>query len=325
MVDSLGLSYRNTWELNCIIDEDMSGRPKFRCKDICIGGESFDFYFRDIVPCIRTLFGDPAFAKRLIFAPEHHYQDAGHTTQIFSEMHTGKWWWSVQVCPKILPLLIVYLQSSQKSLDLRSLGATVVPIIISSDKTQLTLFRSKTAYPIYMTIGNIPKDVCSKPMQHAQMLMGYIPSTGLKHIRNRAAQRCALANLFHPCMYKILSPIESYGETGVDMATGDSIWYRCHPILVMFIGDYPEQSLVACTYSGRCPKCTVPRSELGSSENFPLCDIQTAMDVFSLCDSDPTTFHAACHEVNPKPMYHPFWECLPFTNIFLSITPDILH
>ena len=176
-----------------------------------------------------------------------------------------------------------------------------------------------------MTIGNIPKDIRSKPTQRAQMLMGYIPSTGLKHIRNKAARRRALANLFHACMRKILSPIRSCGETGIAMATGDGVWYRCHPILATFIGNYLEQSLVACTYNGRCPKCTVPRNELGSYDTFPLHDIRAAIDMFSLSDGDPTTFHAACHAANFKPTYHPFWEHLPFANIFLSITPDILH
>jgi hypothetical protein len=75
----------------------MPGRPKFKREEVQIGGESHDFYFQDIIPCIRALFGDPSFAQRLIFAPERHYQDADHTTQVFSEMHTGKWWWSVQV------------------------------------------------------------------------------------------------------------------------------------------------------------------------------------------------------------------------------------
>jgi Plavaka transposase len=176
-----------------------------------------------------------------------------------------------------------------------------------------------------MTIGNIPKDIRRKPTQRAQMLMGYIPTTKLKHIKNKAARRRALANLFHACMHKILSPIESYGETGIAMVTGDGVWHRCHPILATFIGDYPEQSLVACTQNGRCPKCTVPRGELGSHESFPLRDIQGAMDVFSLCDSDATAFHAASRQANLKPTYHPFWERLPFTDIFLSITPDILH
>jgi hypothetical protein len=37
------------------------------------------------------------------------------------------------------------------------------------------------------------------------------------------------------------------------------------------------------------------------------------------------TFHTVCCEANLKPTYHPFWECFPVTNIFLSITPDILH
>ncbi|KAH9002139.1 hypothetical protein EDB86DRAFT_3063610 [Lactarius hatsudake] len=296
MVESLGLSYHNARELNRIIDKELPGPPKFKNRNI------------DIIPCICMLFGDPAFAGRLVFAPERHYKDANHTTQVFSEMHTGKWWWSVQ-----------------KSLELRSPGATVIPIIISLDKTQLMQFRSKSAYPVYMSIGNIPKDIRCKPTCHAQMLMGYIPTTRLEQIQNKSAWRCALANLFHACMHKLLSPIETYSKTSIAMATSDGTWYHCHPIFAAFIGDYPEQSLVACTYSGRCPKCTVPKDELGSDETFPLRDIRTAIEVYSLCDGDPTTFHAASREAGLKPTYHPFWERLPYTNIFLSITLDILH
>lgn len=97
MVENLGLSYRNTRELNRLIDEEMPGRPKFKCEEVEIGGESYDFHYRELIPSLRALFGDPRFSKRLIFAPERHYQDADHTMQVFSEMSTGKWWWSVQV------------------------------------------------------------------------------------------------------------------------------------------------------------------------------------------------------------------------------------
>ena len=213
----------------------------------------------------------------------------------------------------------------QQSLESRKPGATVLPVIISSDKTQLMLFRSKSAYPIYLTIGNIPKAIRSKPTQQAQLLMGYIPTTRLKNIKNMTAQRRALANLFHSCMRRVLLPLESYGETGIAMATGDGIWYRCHPILATFIGDYPEQSLVACTSNGRCPKCTVPREEIGSGSKYPLCNFGDAVRLFSMSDHNPTAFHAACRDASFKPTYHPFWERLPFANIFLLITPDILH
>jgi len=97
VVDRLGLSYRNTKELNRLIDEEMPGRPRFKCEEVLLGGESYDFYFREVIPCLRALFGDPRFSEHLAFTPERHYQDAGHTMQVFSEMYTGKWWWSVQV------------------------------------------------------------------------------------------------------------------------------------------------------------------------------------------------------------------------------------
>jgi len=42
-------------------------------------------------------------------------------------------------------------------------GATVVPVIISTDKTQLfQLTGGKTAYPMYMTISNIEKSIQHK-------------------------------------------------------------------------------------------------------------------------------------------------------------------
>ena len=211
------------------------------------------------------------------------------------------------------------------SLEKQKRGATLIPIILSSDKTRLTLFRGKTAYPVYITIGNIPKDIRRKPSQRAQLLIGYIPTMRLEHMKNLTARRRALANMFHWCMDIILAPIKTYGETGITMMSGDGIWRRCHPVLAAFVGDYPEQALVTCTYSGRCPKCTVPINQLGDFIMFPLRDPGEAFETYALADGDATQFHAACRAVGLKPVYHPFWEFLPFSNIFLSITPDILH
>jgi hypothetical protein len=122
-------------------------------------------------------------------------------------------------------------------------------VIISSDKTQLTLFCDKQAYPIYLTIGNIPKDIRWKPSCHGQLLVAYLPTTKLEGIANKSAQRHALANLFHACMGDLLDPIASHGETGLPMMSSDGVWRCCHPILAVFISDYPEQTLVTCTYN----------------------------------------------------------------------------
>ena len=47
--------------------------------------------------CIRALYGDPEFARELVFAPERHYLDPERTRRIYNEMHTGDWWRAVQV------------------------------------------------------------------------------------------------------------------------------------------------------------------------------------------------------------------------------------
>jgi hypothetical protein len=97
VVDRLGLSFSSTKELNEIIDQRLPGRPPFQCREFVIGGETLELHFRDVLSCIRSIYGDPSFACDLVVAPEHHYADRERTVRIYSEMHTGDWWWAVQV------------------------------------------------------------------------------------------------------------------------------------------------------------------------------------------------------------------------------------
>jgi hypothetical protein len=97
VVDKLGLSYHMVKQLNDIIDSKLPGRPPFQCKKLLIGDEYLEFYCRDIIECIRSLYGDPQFVWDLVFTPEWHYTSTEHTKHVYNEMHTGDWWWMVQV------------------------------------------------------------------------------------------------------------------------------------------------------------------------------------------------------------------------------------
>ena len=174
-------------------------------------------------------------------------------------------------------------------------------------------------------IGNILKSICCKPSRLAQILIGYIPTSKLLGLTNKTGWCQVVANLFHACMHDVLQPIIGPGGSGVTMKSGNGVWHRCHPIFANFIGDYPEQALVTCTFSRRCPKCNVSPGDLGEYQTFPPCLHQLAIDTYHLADEDVYVFHAVCTNARLKPIYCPFWELLQLANIFISITSDILH
>lgn len=194
-------------------------------------------------------------------------------------------------------------------------GATIIPVIISTDKTQVTLFHNKSVYPVYLMIRNIPKQIRSKPSCRGYILLGYLPTTWLEHITNKAAQQRMVANLFHACMHHIMKPLEEAGVEGIEMSSGDGMVRQTHPILANYVGNYPEQTAVTSVKSGECPTCDITHNELGNIEASQLHDLEAILDALdTVDDDDPTTFTHACQDAGIKPIVHPFWWNLPYTN-----------
>ena len=138
-------------------------------------------------------------------------------------------------------------------------GGTVAPVIVMSDKTRLTQFSgNKSAYPVYLTIGNIPKSLRRKPSARACVLIAYLSVDKIADGLSATALRVRNHELFHRSMALVLNPLKAAGDprgSGVSMTGGDSASRRVYPILSTYVADYPKQCLVTCTKYGMCPKC----------------------------------------------------------------------
>ncbi|KIY60654.1 hypothetical protein CYLTODRAFT_460570 [Cylindrobasidium torrendii FP15055 ss-10] len=226
-------------------------------------------------------------------------------------MWTAEWWWKVQ---EMLPK-----------------GHTLASLIISTDKTQLTQFSgSKQAYPVYLTLGNIPSSLRRKPSEQACILLAYLPVEKMARgtlSKNEVSSR--YQRLFHAAMTELFKPLVAAGKKGVEMASGDGVIRIVHPVLAAYVADYPEQCLVTCSKSKSCPKCEAGPSELDEPTDFPLRTQQKTLQVMDDARTSTTSASAcykACMAANVNGnVKQPFWADLPFTNIHMSQTPDVLH
>ncbi|EIW52175.1 uncharacterized protein TRAVEDRAFT_155978 [Trametes versicolor FP-101664 SS1] len=262
--------------------------------------EELELWRRDPVECCRDLIGNPAFKEYMAYGPMKVTRDG---VRYYSEANTADWWWNLQ---GKLPS-----------------GAVIAPLIIASDKTNLTAHSGdQTAWPVYLSIGNIDKAVRRQPSAHATVLLGYIPVSKF-HSFSKATRSEALYRLFHTCMEKIFSTLVAAGTTGVVMTCADGHIRRVFPILAAYVADYPEQCLIACCKENRCPRCLVPRKKRGERKRFPARNHAATADLLRRVGEgeDPARFTTQ----GLRPVYRPFWANLPHTDMFECITPDILH
>jgi hypothetical protein len=70
----------------------------------------------------------------------------------------------------------------------------------------------------------------------------------------------------HRAMEILLEPLKEASERGVDMWCADDRTRLVFPLVAVFVGDFPEQYLMACVGQGSCPVCRTGWTRRGDCE-----------------------------------------------------------
>jgi hypothetical protein len=147
-------------------------------------------------------------------------------------------------------------------------GSTIIPVLLGSDKTHLTVLAGdKKAWPLYLSIGNIPSQIRNALKQQAWALIGYIP---VVHFEDNVDLQSTLINrLFHQCVELILDPLIKTGEDGQEMKDSKGDVRRCYPRVAAYLADYPEQVLINAVAGNNSPITTAGHHNLDNPRPSP--------------------------------------------------------
>ena len=216
--------------------------------------------------------------------------------RIYTEINSGDWWWEIQ---EHLPA-----------------GGSIIPIILASDKTHLTNFSGdKSAWPLYMSTGNIRKDIWRTVSKRACNLFSFIP------IPPKGAPDFGAA--WHHDVDTIVGvrkEVDIDGP-GYQWDCADGFHRHCYPILAAWIGDYPKITTLTQIIGVACPVCEVPKGPaMGHDKQTRKYKPRCRAEYQKRLDDCMDELKAA----NLRPIANPFWD-YPLCNVYRLWQPDNLH
>ena len=165
-----------------------------------------------------------------------------------------------------------YALQDELAQDQRTHGSMFCPVILGSDKTTVSVATGQNEYwPLYVSLGNIHNHV-RRAHRNAVVVLGFLamPKSTLidmelsyiltdgplasREYANDEEFRKFRRQLYHTSLVKILRSITNAMTEYAVFRCPDGHFRRVIFGLGPFIGDYPEQVLVACIVQGWCPK-----------------------------------------------------------------------
>ncbi|KAG8714243.1 hypothetical protein FRC09_017834 [Ceratobasidium sp. 395] len=303
-----GLLWENTTQLYQSVDALPHG-PDWSHRNMKIqtreGSVTFDLWKRSSLEAVEALIGNKKFDGRIRYAPEQHFRVTpdGRRVRVYSKACTGDWWWRIQ--------------------DALGGNATIAPVLLATDSTNLSLISGNAvAWPVYITITNIDKDVRKSTSERAMILIGYIPAPNLDFISNLEERRQKKWDVYHACLTEILAPLRKASISGIEMVCADGGVRRVYPIVAGHMADFEEQCLAACTRQSRCPICDVPAATRGDGQGD--AKLRTRLQTLEALRHARRGYTLTQHNLGLRPN-RPYWANLPFATGHMSFVPDALH
>ncbi|KAG2082117.1 hypothetical protein BD769DRAFT_1633461 [Suillus cothurnatus] len=222
--------------------------------------DEFEVWYRDPRAMAYNILANPTFKDEINYTPFHEYNASDNTCQ-WKDFMSGDWAWQ---------------QADTISKDPETHGSALVPIILGSDKTTVSVGTGNTEYyPLYASIGNVCNNV--RHTHHdALVIISFLAipkryDTDKKHSKDDVFWifHC---QLIHSLLSVILSSLKSAMSKYEVVHHGDSHFRRMTYSLGPYIADYEEQLVLSCVIKHWCPKCIAVRTDLDSGGMYHCCE-----------------------------------------------------
>ncbi|KAG1831429.1 hypothetical protein DFJ58DRAFT_719578 [Suillus subalutaceus] len=242
-------------DLHNVIDATQLGDVPWQCFSAQYSGErpevvppwmddEFEVWYRDPRAMAHNILANPDYKDEIDYVPFREY-DASDSTRRWKDFMSGDWAWQ---------------QADTISKDPETHGSSLVPIILGSDKTTVSVGTGNNEYyPLYASIGNVRNNV-RRAHRDALVIIGFLAIPKIFRIFRR--------QLFHSSLSAILSSLKPVMTTYEVVRCGDGHFRRVIYSLGPYIADYEEQLVLSCVVKHWCPKCIAVRTDLDSGGRY---------------------------------------------------------
>lgn len=209
-------------------------------------------------------------------------------------------------------------------------GETLGLVILGSDKTHLNkCYGDKKAHCVYMSCGNISKDLRMKESSRCWVKVAEIP---VVKFLEKQHQGILSQRLYHLCLDIATAGLKACSHHPEEMTDANGIKRLVRTILLAHISDYPEQQLIACVGQNFSPVSMAEFDEFDSPEmqeprtrSVTLNRIKRVSRSPGMTVTKLARYKSLALEWGLNGVHKPYWRNWKFADPSTFLAPDALH